>query len=90
MVFERNKLRIFSCIQSGCQSKVYLRFDLVRCLFPKCFPQIRVYMVFFVVLSCKSFLYVSSEVSYIFLVLSAKTNILSDELIFFKSFATVS
>ena len=28
--------------------------------------------------------------SHIFLVLSAKTNILSDELIFFKSFAKVS
>ena len=44
----------------------------------------------FVMLSCKSLLYVSSEVSYMFLVLSAKTNILSDELIFFKSFAKVS
>ena len=32
----------------------------------------------------------SSEVSYIFLVLSAKTKILSDELIHFKSFAKVS
>ena len=38
----------------------------------------------FVMLSCKSLLYVSSEVSYMFLVLSAKTKILSDELIFFK------
>ena len=44
----------------------------------------------FVMLSCKSLLYVSSEVSCIFLVLSAKTKILSDELIFCKSFAKVS
>ena len=44
----------------------------------------------FVMLSCKSLLYVSSEVSYMFLVLSAKTKILSDELIFFKSFAKFS
>ena len=41
----------------------------------------------FVMLSCKSLLYASSKVSYIFLVLSAKTNILLDGLIFFKSFA---
>ena len=40
----------------------------------------------FVMLSCKSLLYVASEVSYMFLVLSAKTKILSHELIF-KSFA---
>ena len=32
----------------------------------------------------------SNEVSCMFLVLSAKTNILPDELIFFKSFAKVS
>ena len=44
----------------------------------------------FVMLSCKSLLYVSSEVSYMFLILSAKTKILSDELIFFQSFAEVS
>ena len=39
----------------------------------------------FVMLSCKSLLhilYVSSEASYMFLVLSAKTKILSDEFIF--------
>ena len=44
--------------------------------------------VVFVLLLCKSLLYLSNEVSYIFLVLSAKTNILADELI--KSFAKVS
>ena len=44
----------------------------------------------FVMLLCKSLLYVLSEASYIFLVLSAKTNILSDKLILFKSFAKVS
>ena len=56
-----------SDIQSCCQSKVYLRYDLVRCLFPKCCPRVRGFHVF-AILSCKRLLmlYVSSEVSYIF------------------------
>jgi hypothetical protein len=41
----------------------------------------------FMMLSCKSSLYVFSDVSYIFLVLFAKMKILGEELIFFKSLA---
>ena len=47
------------------------------------------FFVVFLILSCNSLFYVSSKF-HIFLVLSAKTNIMSDELIFFKLFSKVS
>ena len=66
----------------------------IESLFAMCFSSLLIpemlssdpclYMFLYVMLSCKSFLYVSSKVSYMFLVLYAKTNILSDELIFFN------
>ena len=65
MIFKRNKsFAFFHAFNSVAKTKVYLQYDLVHCLFPKCCPLIRVYM-FFVILSCNGLLYVSSKVSYI-------------------------
>ena len=83
MIFERNKSFAFFMLS--------IRLP-IESLFATCFSSLFISEIFssdpclfvFVILSCKNFLYVSSEVSYIFLVLSGKTIIFSDELVLFK------